>query len=85
MLCLMCCACHAAPAVPGCRLVDVDMQGGSVLHPYIWSLGAFWPGLQALAGKRAAATLAAGAAAGAAAATALPACAAGSCGAEQRT
>ncbi|KAL4439416.1 hypothetical protein ABPG77_008745 [Micractinium sp. CCAP 211/92] len=32
-------------------LVDVDMQTGSVLHPYVWSLGAFWPGLQALAGQ----------------------------------
>ncbi|EFN53006.1 hypothetical protein CHLNCDRAFT_7049, partial [Chlorella variabilis] len=33
------------------QLVDVDMQAGQVLHPYVWSLGAFWPGLQALAGK----------------------------------
>lgn len=30
-----------------CRLVDVDMNKGTVLHPYVWSLGAFWPGLQA--------------------------------------
>lgn len=29
-----------------CRLVDVDMNKGTVLHPYVWSLGAFWPGLQ---------------------------------------
>lgn len=35
---------------PGCRLVDVQMDTGQVLHPYVWSLGAFWPGLQALAG-----------------------------------
>lgn len=35
------------------RLVDVDMQTGSVLHPFVWSLAAFWPGLQALAGARA--------------------------------
>lgn len=28
------------------RLVDVDMNKGTVLHPYVWSLGAFWPGLQ---------------------------------------
>ena len=27
------------------------MDGGQVLHPYVWSLGAFWPGLQALAGQ----------------------------------
>ena len=33
------------------RLVDVHMDGGQVLHPYVWSLGAFWPGLQALAGQ----------------------------------
>ncbi|KAL4855837.1 Alpha-mannosidase I [Chlorella vulgaris] len=32
-------------------LVDVDMHGGQVLHPYVWSLGAFWPGLQVLAGQ----------------------------------
>jgi hypothetical protein len=32
-------------------LVDVDMNKGTVLHPYVWSLGAFWPGLQALAGQ----------------------------------
>jgi hypothetical protein len=27
------------------------MHGGQVLHPYVWSLGAFWPGLQVLAGQ----------------------------------
>lgn len=27
------------------------MHAGQVLHPYVWSLGAFWPGLQALAGQ----------------------------------
>lgn len=46
--------CFAAPTLlhpHSRRLVDVDMHQGTVLHPYVWSLGAFWPGLQALAGQ----------------------------------
>jgi hypothetical protein len=27
-------------------LMDVHMKSGQLLHAYVWSLGAFWPGLQ---------------------------------------
>lgn len=42
--CLTGCWLYTCPTA--CRLVDVDMNKGTVLHPYVWSLGAFWPGLQ---------------------------------------
>ena len=32
-------------------LMDVHMGTGQLLHAYVWSLGAFWPGLQVLAGQ----------------------------------
>ena len=41
-----------SPALNGAAwLVDVHMSSGRVLHPYVSALGAFWPGLQALAGQ----------------------------------
>ncbi|GAX82662.1 hypothetical protein CEUSTIGMA_g10088.t1 [Chlamydomonas eustigma] len=32
-------------------LVDVNMDSGRLSHPFVSSLGAFWPGMQALAGQ----------------------------------
>ena len=43
---------HTLAAVNGfVWLIDAHMEGGQLLHPYVWSLGAFWPGLQVLAGQ----------------------------------
>lgn len=41
-----------SPTLNGLQwLVDVHMDTGQLLHPYVWALAAFWPGMAALAGQ----------------------------------